>query len=228
VRKEKFVQNEYYHIYNRGIDKRDIFSDKYDLERFFKSMKEFNTIEDVISLQKKSIKNKKIELIKKSNESDKFDKSDNLVNFVCYCLNPNHYHFILEQVVNNGISRFMHRVGSGYTRYFNEKYQRSGSLFQGTFKAKHIQKDEYLMWLSVYVNLNFKIHKIDLNNSLYKSSWNEYLRENNESFCKKDIVLAKYNGDIEEFKKDSKYTLIGILNNKNKEREIENFKDGLI
>lgn len=78
---------------------------------------------------------------------------------MCYCFNPNHYHFILTPLVDNGIEKFMHKLGSGFTRYFNGKYDRTGVLFQGPFKAIHIDSDEYLMYLSGYINLNNKIHK---------------------------------------------------------------------
>lgn len=69
------------------------------------------------------------------------------------CLMPNHYHLVLEELVDGGVTRFMHKLGTGYTMYFNKKYDRVGSLFQGTFKAVQVDTDEYLQNLLVYVNV---------------------------------------------------------------------------
>src|SRR3989344_6813463 len=116
-----FVTGEFYHIYNRGVDKRNVFSDATDLDRFLKSTVEFNVVEPVGSLFELSfVKENK----KKSNKR--------LVDMVCYCLNPNHYHFILRQKIDGGISEYMKRLG-GYTKYFNIRYKRNGSLFQSVF-----------------------------------------------------------------------------------------------
>ena len=129
MRKVKFVTNQYYHLFNRGVDKRVIFLDQSDMDRFFQSMEEFNVIEPIGSIYENFFR--KNQLKKQGFESPK----EKLVNFICHCLNPNHYHFILEQLIDGGIEKFMHRLGLGYTKYFNQKYKRSGSLFQGTFKA---------------------------------------------------------------------------------------------
>ncbi|MDO8601012.1 MAG: transposase [bacterium] len=79
---------------------------------------------------------------------------EELVDIVCFCLMSNHYHLLLRQKTDNGISTFMQKIGTGYTMYFNEKQGRNGSLFQGTFKAKHIDQEEYLTHLTRYVHLN--------------------------------------------------------------------------
>jgi putative transposase len=76
-----------------------------------------------------------------------------LVNIVCFVLMPNHYHFILEEIVDGGITRFMRKLGTGMTNYFNTKYKESGRLFQGAFKAKTISSDNYLSFLTVYINV---------------------------------------------------------------------------
>jgi len=73
---------------------------------------------------------------------------------------PNHYHLILKQLIDNGISMFMHKLADSYSHYFNKKYERSGSLFEGTYKSIYIKKDSYLFWLSGYINGNSEIHKI--------------------------------------------------------------------
>lgn len=208
MRKTAFVEKEFYHIYNRGVDKRKIFSDRNDLERFFKSMHEFNTIEPIGSIYEKS-----------------FDKTgevvEPLVKFVAYCLNPNHFHFILEQIVDKGIEKFMHRLGTGYTKYFNEKVSRSGSLFQGTFKANHINSNEYLLHASVYVNLNYKVHKLKNGKDFFLSSWDEYVISDYPGICSKDIILGQFR-KTKEYENFAISTLDSILEKKEMAAELEN------
>ena len=152
MRKEIFANNEFYHIFNRGNDKRNVFNDKFDFYRFLQSMHEFNLLEPIGSIYEYSFI--------KDEVKDRASKKGNLVNFVAYCLNPNHFHLILQQIADKGIEKFMQRLGTGYSKYFNKKYKKSGSLFQGTFKARHIDSNEYLLHLSAYVNLNNRVHRL--------------------------------------------------------------------
>ncbi len=205
MRKVKFINGEYYHIYNRGVDKRDIFLDKKDIERFLDSVEEFNDAEVFGSLY---IRNYQKE---RNNEGkSKETKKQKLVEIVAYCCNPNHYHFILRQKLDNGISRLMHKIGTGYAQYFNLKYDRKGSLFQGSFKAVHIDSDIYLNHLSVYVNLNFKVHRIG--EGIYRSSWQEYVYDKG-NLCDKKIILSQFDSP-EDYKKFALFTLDSILQRK--------------
>ena len=138
-------------MYNRGVDKRIIFTDEYDIRRFFQSVVEFNTPQPIGSLYESSFR-------RLGGETPKFEGK--LVNIIAYCLNPNHFHMLLEQAMDGGISEFMKRLGGGFTNYFNNKYKRSGSLFQGVFKDVHIDTNEYLLHVSAYVNLNDHVHKL--------------------------------------------------------------------
>lgn len=188
MRKEEFANGEFYHIFNRGVDKREIFSDSFDSKRFFQGMDEFNCIQPIGSIYENSF-------LKEKNKSKSDSKK--LVNFVCYCLNPNHYHFMLEQLADNGIEKFMHRLGVGYTKYFNSKHKRTGSLFQGNFKAVHVDSNEYLLHLSAYINLNYKVHQLELGNlvsklGVPKSSFDEFIGKSKENFCKKEIILEQF------------------------------------
>jgi len=203
--REPFVIGEYYHIYNRGTDKRVIFNERFDLLRFTQSMEEFNVPEPIGSIYNNRFKDRK----KLSASSAK------LVDFVCFCLNPNHYHFILTPLVENGIEKFMQKLGAGYTMFFNVKYKRTGVLFQGRFKAVHIDSDEYLMYLNVYVNLNDRAHSLGVSSAKWmgKSSWGEYIGENNENFCNKEIILGRFNSGV-EYKKFAEETLKGIIKRK--------------
>ncbi|MDO8522820.1 MAG: transposase [bacterium] len=211
MRKIQFVNGEFYHIYNRGVDKRNIFNNSYDIQRFLQSMNEFNTINPIGSLYESSFLSPEIKSKRKRKK---------LVNFIAYCLNPNHYHFILEQLTNNGISQFMHRLGGGYSWQFNKKYQRSGSLFQGTFKAKLIYSNEYLLHLSAYVNLNYKVHKLGgLAAKLIKSSWAEYSTDQISGICEKSIILNQFKSD-KEYKAFALDTLPTLIERKEQNKEL--------
>lgn len=173
MRKEPLVTGEYYHIYNRGVDKRDIFGDTHDLERFKESMREFNHVDRIFSLQ--SIRKSDSGLVAIIDESK---NRSPLVAFVSFTVNPNHFHFVLKQLVDGGISEFMHRLSGGYTSYFNKKNNRTGSLFQGTFKSKHCDNDAYFRKIFAYTNENNLVHDIpESKQHLIFSSAHEYLSE---------------------------------------------------
>ncbi len=214
--RERPENDEYYHIYNRGTDKRNIFTKKIDQMRFLKSMVAFNTVKPVGSLY--NMDRSKDTLFNRASKSEK------LVDVIAYCLNMNHYHLILKQVADNGISEFMKRLGGGYTYYFNEKYKRSGSLFQGKYKHKHIHDDIYLKHLSVYVNLNYKVHKYRGPTSInfYLSSWDEYLDLDKVHYqiCKTDIILDDFKC-TRDYKIFSNRALEIILKNKEIMKEVE-------
>ncbi len=208
MRKTTFIKNNYYHIFNRGVDKRALFLDKEDTQRFFQGMQEFNTVMPIGSIYELMLRRSKSE----EYHGDQYhgdQVSKKLVEFVSYCLNPNHFHFILKPISEKGIEKFMHRLGLGYVMYFNKKYKRAGSLFQGPYKGKLIDSNEYLLHLSAYVSLNDKVHKStnepfeDSTPKLIKakSSWNEYLGNTNNNFCNKEIILNQFKNksDYEKF-----------------------------
>jgi len=183
MRKQPLISGEYYHIYNRGVEKRKIFSSDSDYSRFLLSMKEFNQVDPIFSLYWHGQK-------KKSDVDVR--RLQKLVDVVCYCLNPNHVHFILKQVVEGGISEFMKRLSGGYTKYFNHHYKRSGVLFQGKFKSAHIDSNEYLLYLSAYINRNYFIHGYD--NDLdwaYSSLW-DYNGKRERGICATGIILDQF------------------------------------
>jgi REP element-mobilizing transposase RayT len=206
-RKSKFVNNHFYHIFNRGVDKREIFLTPDDLTRFLQSMDEFNTTSPIGSIFQNSFNPLR----------SSTPKGGKLVNFICYCLNPNHYHFLLEQVADNGIEKFMQRLGTGYTNFFNNKNKRNGSLFQGRYKSILVDSNEYLLHLSSYINLNDKVHR--LGSSTPKSSWGEYIlgSHNDFNFCEKDIILGQFDNK-EEYKKFAEESLENIKERKEMEK----------
>lgn len=212
-RKVPFVIGEYYHLYNRGIDKRNIFLNQKDLNRFFQSMVEFNTVDPIGSIYENSF----------NQLGGETSKLEQLVEFVTYCLNPNHYHFIIKQVQDRGIEKFMQRLGTGYTMYFNEKEKRSGSLFQGVFKSIHINTNEYLLHLSAYSNLNNHVHQLGGETSkLMRSSWDEYTDERIKGICEKDIILSQFK-NVDEYKEFALSSLESIIKRKQELKGIEDF-----
>ena len=203
IRKIKFINGEYYHICNRGTDKRNIFMDKGDLWRFIKGILIFNRVKTVGSIRDELDQNK----IHRSPASVDYEEliklSGGLVEIICFCLNPNHFHLLVRQVSDNGVSKFMQKFGTGYTKYFNEKNERSGVLFQGRFKAVYIESNEQLLYVSAYVNLNNKIHSIEKESKkLVFSSWSEYCGKNKVlNMCKgKNIILSQFK-NIDDYKK---------------------------
>jgi|SRR3989344_7596276 len=212
-RKTAFVTGEFYHVYNRGVDKRIIFPSEKDIQRFFLSMLEFNTINSIGSIYEHSF-----------DKSTDTKRSKKLVNFIAYCLNPNHYHFLLEQAAERGVEKFMQRLGTGYTNFFNNKHRRSGVLFQGKFKAVHVDKNEYLLHLSAYVNLNNRVHSLgSLASKLVKTSWEEYGSVNKRKrgeFCKKGIILDQFKNK-KEYKKFAESSLKDILERRSKLEDLD-------
>lgn len=202
-------------MFNRGVDKRTIFESQQDLDRFFESMQTFNCINPSGSIFEQR-------LIQKGGAAAQKD-DEQLVKFVAYCLLPNHFHFILQQVTDGGISEFMKRLSGGYTYYFNLVHKRKGSLFQGKFKALHLDTNEYLQYVSAYVNLNHK-QKDQFGgptSKWVKSSWEEYCDSTEESFCTaKNIILDQFTGknNYEQFAME---VLETVKENKEKYRELE-------
>jgi len=216
ARKKNFANGEFYHIYNRGVDKRIIFTDKYDMQRFFQSIIEFNTVNPIGSLYANSFRGL-------SGETPKSEEK--LANIVAYCLNQNHFHFILEQVTDGGISEFMKRLGGGYTSYFNNKHKRTGSLFQGVFKAVYVDSNEYLLHVSAYVNLNDRAHQLSGETPKLvrsRSSWEEYMNKGVEGICEKEIILGQF-GNKDEYKEFALSSLESIIKRKEELKGIEDF-----
>lgn len=147
MRKIKFVKGYFYHIFNRGVEKRQIFMGKQDYYRFIHDLYEFNDANAVINLSYRYGEYRgSTSIIQRTKKI--------LIKIICFCLMPNHFHLILRQVRENGISKFMQKLGTGYTMYFNQKYKRTGTLFGGRFKSVFIETDEQLLHLSRYIHIN--------------------------------------------------------------------------
>lgn len=142
-RKTSFVSGEYYHIYNRGNSKQKIFRDKNDYLRFLGLLFACNSSE-----------NFKVDNLHKKQSLLESLRGDQIVYIGAYCLMPNHFHILITDTGEGNISKFIQKVVTAYVMYFNKKYQRSGSLFEGKFKAEHANTDKYLKYLFSYVHLN--------------------------------------------------------------------------
>jgi len=140
-----FAENEYYHIYNRGVDKRSIFENDFDYKRFTLLLYLANSN---ASFQIRTDTGKKI------SEYFSSEREETLVDICCYCLMPNHFHILIREKTAGGISSFLHKLKTSYCSYFNKKYDRKGSLFETTFKAEHANTDNYLKYLFSYIHLN--------------------------------------------------------------------------
>lgn len=155
MRKLKFVVGEIYHIFNRGAEKRDIFLSDSDRWRFLQGMYLFNDEKSSANLLFRLERDKGGANFKTLKEfiSNRQEERKQLVKIMVDTLMPNHFHFILEEIEEGGISRFMQKFCTGFTMFFNKKYDHAGSLFQGPFKAVHVDNELYLQYLLVYLNV---------------------------------------------------------------------------
>lgn len=208
MQKPKFVENQIYHLYNRGVEKRRVFLEDKDYLRFIHDLFEFNDVEPTLNLNYHFDRNSKsigVELpyIRKPRKL--------LVEILAFCLMPNHYHLLVRQLVDNGIVKFMQKLGTGYTNYFNEKNERVGSLFQGRFKAVLIKEEKHFIHLPYYINV---VNPLELMESRFKDGkiknlkkalkfletfrWSSHLdyagKKNFPSVTQRDFLLEIFGG----------------------------------
>ena len=192
---KQYQENGYYHIYNRGVEKRKIFLDQQDHSVFLSYLKEYLLPKDEKGLYEK---------LGKPNlsprERDKIIKTLRLNNFsdeitlLAYCLMPNHFHFFIKQKSSGSIDKFINSLGTRYTMYFNKKYDRVGSLYQGVYKAVQITEEAQFIYLSKY------IHKQALSSSRLQgealeaqpSSYGEYLGIRKTEWISPQEVLSYF------------------------------------
>ena len=189
-RKISFAEGEYYHIYCRGVEKRRIFLDDKDRKRFQSLLFLCNGTKPVI-----------YRLVQGSTLYAT-DVGKKIIAIGAYELMPNHIHLLVKEISKGGITEFMRKINTAYSMYFNKKYERVGPLFQGTFGAEHITRDEHLKYLFAYIHLNL-IKLIEPNwkeegiKNLKKAKkyLNDYCFSSYLSYCgkssKEDIILSK-------------------------------------
>jgi len=147
LRKHIFSIGEYYHLYNRGTDKRKLFLDIHDYHRFIMLLYLCNS-DQPVDLQKLFREGRSF------TELFTIDRGNPIVSIGAWVLMPNHFHILAKETTENGIAIFMRKVMTGYSMYFNKKHVRNGNLFQGRFKSEHANRDEYLKYLFSYIHLN--------------------------------------------------------------------------
>lgn len=186
TKKRYFVNGDYYHIFNRGVEKRKVFLKDRDYERFIGTLK--HCLKNPSKPSRKVVKG-----------DSGFAESS--VDVIAFCLMPNHFHFLIRQKSENGISTFLSRLSNSYTKYFNTKYDRVGPLFQGPFKTVNIETDGQLLHISRYIHLNPVVASITNDLRAFEwSSYKSYLGEE-ETFVKPEIVLGNFisRTDYEQF-----------------------------
>lgn len=196
-----YVSDSYYHIYNRGVEKRTIFEDTQDYKVFLSYIKysllpppKPENTRIIFALQGENFKG--IPRLPK-NFSDE-------INLLAYCLMPNHFHLLVKQKSKKSIEKFTRSIITRYSMYFNKKYERVGSLFQGPYKAILITEDAYLLHLSRYIHLNPSEFNDNLINAY--SSYTEYLGLRKTKWVKPKFVLDYFNKKLApEFKKFNSY-----------------------
>lgn len=179
------MENGYYHIYNRGVEKRIIFQDEQDYNVFLSYLKEYLSPKNEEELYKRRAapgtgfkeKTKLLKLLRLNN----FNQD---IVLIAYCLMPNHFHFFIKQQSLNAIDKFMQSLCTRYSMYFNRKYKRVGHLYQGVYKAVLIKDDGQFVYLSKY------IHKQALPGQ--PSSYPEFLGTRKTTWINPDEILANF------------------------------------
>lgn len=121
------------------------------------------------------------------------NQSNKIIELNAYCLMPNHFHFLIKQLRDEGITEFVSKLSNSYTKYFNTKYNRVGPLLQGEFQTVHIESNEQLLHVNRYIHLNPSVNLItkSLDDYLW-SSYHEYTNERDNGFCIKEVVLEQF------------------------------------
>ena len=150
-RKTPLVNDHYYHIYNRGVDLRPVFIDKRNYQMFLDLLNYYRFSNTLVSFSK-------LKMMSQSNREDILvslkENGKKMSEIIAFCLMPNHFHLLVKQVENEGISKFLSQIQNSYTKYFNKKHNRVGPLFQGKFKSVLVETEKQLLHLTRYIHLN--------------------------------------------------------------------------
>lgn len=176
---KEYIPDAYYHVYNRGVEKRTIFLDEQDYTVFLGLLKKYLTGERPGG----------------TNNRHKFENLGGQLELLAYCLMPNHFHLLFYQEDAQAISRLMRRLITGYVMYFNNRYRRVGRLFQGTYKASLINADDYLQHISRYIHLN-----PDKYEQWPYSSYPYYVGKKRAAWIKPGRILEIFDNNTEEYK----------------------------
>lgn len=199
ARKVPLVNNQFYHVYNRGINKQPIFREIKDYRRAIELIKFYQYSHPPLRYSKYQL----LSLDRKQEFWKITAKTSKLISINSYCLMPNHFHLLAEQKTDNGISKYLSNLQNSYTKYFNTKHNRTGPLLQGQFKAVRIEDDNQLLHVNRYIHLNpyssFIVKSIDDILAYPWSSIQEYLKTTINPICEKGIILSNFK-NINEYK----------------------------
>lgn len=199
LRKTPIVTGQTYHVFNRGVNKQPILFTPRDYNRAVDTIKYYIVNRPPLPYSKF------IKLTREAgNEvSTRMLKGEHGVKLISYVLMPNHFHFILTQLIDEGITNFIRNLQISITKYINTKNNRSGPLLQGQFKVVLIEDDEQLIHVCRYVHLNpytsFIVNNIEELKSYNWSSLREFLSLTDEEFCTKDIILSTFKNKIDKY-----------------------------
>lgn len=182
-----FTENGIYHIYNRGVEKRDIFLDEQDYAVFLHLLKYYlspidpDEVHPLLEFQNFSVvRPRPLANIEKE------------IELIAFCLMPNHFHLLVKQLTIDGITKLLRRIATTYSMYFNKRYERVGYLFQGKYKAILVETDSYLLHLSRYIHLNpLELTRTDLVNYPY-SSYKYFLGLAHAVWIKPNTILSYF------------------------------------
>lgn len=188
-----YLQNSYYHIYNRGVEKRLLFEDQQDYSVFLSYLKDYLLPKDKDILMQllanpKTPRNEKQKVLKLL----RLNNFHNRITLVAYCLMPNHFHLLIKQKDELAMDQFMNSLCTRYTMYFNRKYKRIGRLYQDVYKAVIIENESYLLHLSRYIHKQAIVQGDPLNSLNQPSSLQDYLRIKKTAWIKSDEILSYF------------------------------------
>jgi len=192
-RKEPLVTGEIYHIFNKGISLQPTFTSIKEFKRAIELARYYQNINPPLRYSQFIIlsNERRSQILEELSRKKEF-----LIEIICFCLMTNHFHFIVKQIEEGGISKFMSQFTNSYTRYFNVKHKRNGPLFQGKFKAVRVETEEQLVHLSRYIHLNpYSSYVVRTLKELKKypySSLPEYLGKSQTGFCNKEIIFSYF------------------------------------
>ena len=202
----------YYHIYNRGVARLPTFSSTGDYQQAILSLSYYQYSQPPIKLSryKSLLPDEKSKLFESLSH-----KNSKLAQIISFVLMPNHFHFLLKQVQDQGISKFVSQFTNSYTRYFNIKYSRPGSLFQGPFKAVRVESEEQLIHLSRYIHLNPYVSSVIKKSQLPIYPWSSF-----PDYLKGNSTLVDPSPILSHFKSNFDYQTF-VLNHSDYARELE-------
>lgn len=197
MRITQFVEGEFYHVYIHAVPNLILFKNNSDYVRFLNTLFFGNSERSIQRLDRKTDLSSVWDM-----KDGKIDIGTPLVDIVCFCLMPNHFHLILKEKTEGNISIFMHKVLTSFSKYTNLKYERRGHVFESKFHAKYLEDNRYLLRASSYVHLNPKdIPEWNKKEYLFKwSSLQDYVGENRwGNLLNREPLLSQFENSTEEY-----------------------------